>query len=77
MGLNQVVRQQFSRHNFHLGKYFKIGLSFSDLTWLVVGNSEEFVPSKIYVEPCDLLDEFPQLIVISFIHYRYTLLEHS
>ena len=22
VGLNQVVRQQFSRHNFHLGNYF-------------------------------------------------------
>ena len=59
VGLNQVVRQQFSRHNFYLGNYFKIGLSFVDLTidyidsvrvyiiygltWLVVGNSEDFV----------------------------------
>ena len=44
IGLNQVVRQRFSRHNFHLGN-FKTGLSFVGLTWLVVGNSEDFVPS--------------------------------
>ena len=37
--------------------------------WLVVANSEDFVPRQNYVEPCDLLDEFPQLIVVSFIHY--------
>ena len=42
--LNQVVRQRFSRHNFRLGNYFKIGLSFVGLTLLVVGNSEDFVP---------------------------------
>ena len=55
--LNQVVRQRFSRYNFHLGNYyFKTGLSFVGLTWLVVGNSEDFVPSKKCVEPCDLLD---------------------
>ena len=45
VGLNQVVRQQFSRHNFHLGSYFKTGLLFVGLMWLVVGNSEDFVPS--------------------------------
>ena len=45
VGLNQVVRQQFSRHNFHLSNYFKTGLSFVGLTLLVVGNSEDFVPS--------------------------------
>ena len=57
VGLNQVVRQQFSRCNFHLGNYyFKTGLSFVGLTWLVVGNSEDFVPGKKYVEPCDLLE---------------------
>ena len=77
VGLNQVMRQWFSRHNFHLGNFFKIGLPFVGLTWLVVGNSEDFVPSKKYVKPRDLLDEFPQLIVISFIHYQYTSLEHS
>ena len=77
VGLNQVLRQRFSRHNFHLGNYLKIGLSFVGYTWLVVGNSDNFVPSKKYVEPHDLLDEFPQLIVISFIHYRYTSPEHS
>ena len=76
VGLNQVVRQRFSRYNFYLGNYFKIGLSFVGLTWLVVGNSENFVPSKKYVESRDLLDKFPQLIVISFIHYRYTLPEY-
>ena len=26
VGLNQVVRQQFSRQNFHLSNYFKTGL---------------------------------------------------
>ena len=76
VGLNQVVRQWFSRHKFHLGNYFKIALSFIGLMWLVVGNSEDFVPSKKYVEPRDL-NEFPQLIVISFIHYQYILPEHS
>ena len=45
VGVNQVVRQRFSRYNFHLGNYFKTGLSFVGLTWLVVGNSEDFVPS--------------------------------
>ena len=64
VGLNQVVRQRFSRHNFHLGNYLKIGLSFVGLTWLVVCNCENFVRSKKYVEPRDLLDEFPHLIVI-------------
>ena len=59
VGLNQAVRQQFSRYNFHLGNYFKTRLSFIGLMWLVVGDSEDFVPSKKYVEPCDLLDEFP------------------
>ena len=60
LGLNQVVRQRFSRHNFHLGNYFKTGLSFVGLMWLVVaGNSEDFVHSKKYVEPRDILDEFP------------------
>ena len=55
--LNQFVRQRFTRYNFHLGNYyFKTGLSFVGLTWLVVGNSEDFVPSRKYVEPCDLLD---------------------
>ena len=79
MELNQVMRQQFFRHNFHLGNYsyFNIGLSFVGLMWLVVGNSEDFVRSKKYVKIRDLLDEFPQLIVISFIHYRYTSSEHS
>ena len=43
--LNQVVRQQFSRYNFHIGNYFKTGLLFVGLMWLVVGNSEDFVPS--------------------------------
>ena len=48
VGLNQVVRQRFSslRHNFHLGNYFKIGLSFVGLTWLIVGDNDDFVPSK-------------------------------
>ena len=46
VGLNQVVKQRFSRHNFHLGKYFKTGLSFVGLTLLVVGNNEDFVPSQ-------------------------------
>ena len=57
--LNQVMRQQFSRHNFHLGNYFKNGLSFVGLTWLVVGNNEDLVSSKKQVEPRDLLDKFP------------------
>ena len=39
VGPNQVVRQRFSRHNFHLGSYFKIGLLFIDLTWLVTVKS--------------------------------------
>ena len=76
VGLNQVARQRFFRYGFHLSNYFKIGLSFIGLTWLVFGNSEDFVPSKKYVEPRDHLDEFPQLIVISFIHYQYTSPEH-
>ena len=42
VGLNQVARQQLSRHNFHLGNYFETGLSFVVLTWLVIGNSEDF-----------------------------------
>ena len=46
VGLNQVVRQQFSRHDFHLGNYFNTRLSFVGLMWLVVGNNEDFVPSK-------------------------------
>ena len=49
--LNQVVRQRFSRHNFHLVYYFKIGVSFIGLMWLVVGNSTDFVTSKKYMEP--------------------------
>ena len=76
VGLNQVVRQQFSRQNFHLSNYFKTGLQFVGLTWLVVGNNKDFVPSKKQVELRNLLDQFTQLIVISFIHYRYTSLEH-
>ena len=36
VALNQVTRQQFSKHNFQLGNYFKAGLSFVGLTWLVV-----------------------------------------
>ena len=76
VGLNQVMRQQFFRHNFHLGNYFKIGLSFIGLMWLVVSNSEDFVPSKKYVKSRDHLDKFPQLIIISFIHYRYASPEH-
>ena len=40
--LNQVVRQQFSKHNFHLGNHFKTGLLLVGLTWLVIGNSEDF-----------------------------------
>ena len=63
VGLNQVVKQRSSRHNFHLDNYFKIGLLFVRLMWLMVGNSEDFVLSKKYVEPHDLLDKFPQLIV--------------
>ena len=58
-----------------MGNYLKTELSFVGLTWLVVGNNKDFVPSKKYVEPHDFLDEFPQLIVISFIHYRYTSVE--
>ena len=46
VGLNQIVRQRFSRHNIHLGNYFKTGLSFVGLMLLVVGNNEDFVPSK-------------------------------
>ena len=46
VGLNQAMRQRFSRHNFHLGNYFKTVLLFVGLTWLVFGNSEDFVPSK-------------------------------
>ena len=71
VGLNQVVKQRFTQHNFHLGNYFKTGLSFVGLTWLVIGNSKDIVPNQTYVESCDLPDEFPQLIVISFIHYQY------
>ena len=40
--LNQVVRERFSKHNFHLGNHFKTGLSFVGLTWLVIDNSEDF-----------------------------------
>ena len=40
------MRQRFSRHNFHLGNYFKTGLSFVGLSWLVVSNNEDFAPSK-------------------------------
>ena len=58
------MKQRSSRHNFHLDNYFKTGLLFVCLTWLMVGNSEDFVLSKKYVEPRDLLDEFPPLIVI-------------
>ena len=76
VGVNQVMRQRFSRHNFHLGNFFKIGLPFIGLMWLMVGNSEEIVPNKKYVKPRDLLDEFSRLIVIRFIHYRYTSPEH-
>ena len=46
VGLNQVMRQRFSKHNHHLGNYFKTGLLFVGLMWLVVGNNEDFVPSK-------------------------------
>ena len=46
VGLNQVVRKRFSRHNYHPDNYFKTGLLFFGLTWLVVGNNEDFVPSK-------------------------------
>ena len=48
VGLNQVGRQRFSKHDFHLGNYFKTGLSFVGLTWLVV------VTVKIlsYLEVC-------------------------
>ena len=47
VGLNQVMRQRFSWQNFHLGNYFKIGLSFVGLTWLVVGNSENFFHQEV------------------------------
>ena len=66
------MKQRFSRHNFYLGNYFKTGLLFVGLMWLVAGNNEDFVPSKKYVGPRDLLGEFPQLIVINFIPYWYT-----
>ena len=46
VGLNQVMRQRFSKHNHNLGNYFKTGLLFVGLMWLVVGNNEDFVPSK-------------------------------
>ena len=36
VGLNQVMRQQFSKHNFHLENYFKTGLSFVGLMWLTI-----------------------------------------
>ena len=65
VGLNQVVRQQFSRHNFHLGNYFKTGLQFVGLTWLVVGNNKDFIPRKKQVEPHNLLDEFTQQLLVS------------
>ena len=72
--LKQVMRQWFPRKssgiasNFQKrGSNFKTEPLFAGLTWLVVGNSEgkkDFVPTyNNYVEPCDLLDEFPQLIV--------------
>ena len=32
VGLNQVARQRFFRHSFHLGNYFETGLSFVGLT---------------------------------------------
>ena len=70
MRLKQIVRQRFSRTSLGIalamGSYFKTGPSFAGLMWLVVGNSEgkDFVPShNNYVEPRDLLDEFPQSIV--------------
>ena len=45
VGLNQVVKLQFTQHNFHLGNYFKTGLSSVGLTWLVVDNSKDIVPN--------------------------------
>ena len=45
VGLNQVVKQRFTQHNFYLGNYFKTGLSFVGLTWLVVGNNKDIVPN--------------------------------
>ena len=53
VGLNQVVRQRFSKHNYHLGNYFKTGLLFVGLMWLVIGNNEDFVPSKKYITTID------------------------
>ena len=75
--LNQAMRQQFPRHHHAylclsrgLTSYFKTGPSFVGLTWLFTGISEGkilFLASSTYV------DAFLQSIVISFIHYQYTL----
>ena len=53
------------------GKYFKTGSSFVGLTWLLTGVSEGKI---LFVSGTrDLLDVFPESIVISFIHYWYIL----
>ena len=77
------MRQQFFRTSSGLALNFqRPGLLLQDwifvvgLTWVVVGTSEgkeRFVPKDDFVEPRDLLNEFPQLIVISFIYYQYAL----
>ena len=47
MGLNRPGRETaIFQAQLYLGNYFKAGLSFVGLSWLVVGNNEDFVPSK-------------------------------
>ena len=43
--LNPRCESNFPWHDFYPGNYFKTGLLFVGLTWLVVGNSKDFVPS--------------------------------
>ena len=74
MRLNQAMRQRFQNiivRSFKLGSYFKTGSSFAGLTWLLtsISGGKDFIPDLKYVEPRDLLDVFPQSIVISCIHY--------
>ena len=65
MIFQNIIRHSFKFPEAWVAMYFKTGPSCAGLTWLVtVKEKKDFVPSHDhYVEPRDLLDEFPQSIV--------------
>ena len=79
VGCETVIFQNIIRHSFEISEAWVATsrLEHHLLAWhgwwlVLVKERKDFIPSWKYVEPRNLLDVFPQSIVISFIHYQYT-----